>query len=46
MKFSLWLEKKKLKGDQHKLDVAPPFGKIDHNDFEKLRKKKKKMFDK
>ena len=33
-------EAKALKGDQHKLDVAPPFGKIDKKDFEKLRTRK------
>ena len=40
---SLWEEievKEKLHGKQHKLDVAPPKGKITSADFEKLRKKK------
>jgi hypothetical protein len=36
-------EAKGLKGDQQKLDVAPPFGKIDEKDFEKLRKNKKNI---
>jgi len=43
MKFSVWLEKK-ITWNQHKLDVAPPFGEITKADFEKLKfmKKKKK----
>jgi len=35
------MEEKELKGKQHKIDVAPPFGKIDKNDFKKLRSMKK-----
>lgn len=31
-----------LKGDQDELDVAPPFGKLTGDDFEKLGKKSKK----
>ena len=34
-------KEKELKGKQHKLDVAPPFGKIDKNDLAKLRSMKK-----
>lgn len=34
--------KKRLKGKQKELDVAPPFGKIDGKDFERLREKKNK----
>lgn len=33
--------KKRLKDGQKKLDVAPPFGKIDADDFKKLRGQKK-----
>lgn len=33
--------KKRLKGKQKNLDVAPPFGKIDAEDFKKLRGNKK-----
>lgn len=36
-------EKKKPKGRQKKLDVAPPFGKLDRHDFEELGKKNKKI---
>lgn len=46
--FKEWVEarnesydpKKRLKGKQKELDVAPPFGKIDGEDFKKLRKGK------
>lgn len=44
--FKEWLEiresfdpKKRLKGKQKKIDVAPPFGKIDGKDFDRLKKK-------
>lgn len=33
--------KKRLKGKQKKLDVAPPFGEIDAEDFKKLRGEQK-----
>lgn len=35
-------EEEKLKGDQEKLDKAPPFGKLTGADFKALRKKSKK----
>lgn len=35
------LKGKKLKGKQHKLDVAPPFGKLTGADFKKLHSMKK-----
>ena len=34
--------KEELKGDQDELDVAPPFGKLTGDDFEKLGEKSKK----
>lgn len=48
--FKEWLDaqtdesfnpKKRLKGSRRKLDLAPPFGKIDSEDFKKLRGEKK-----
>jgi len=34
-------EKDELKGDQDELDVAPPFGKLTGDDFEKLGRRSK-----
>jgi hypothetical protein len=39
-------EKKKLKGKQKKLDVAPPFGKLDKHDFKRLGARSKAKFKK
>jgi hypothetical protein len=35
--FNELMEKKKLKGKQKNLDVAPPFGELNKYDFQKLR---------
>ena len=39
-------EKDKLVGDQKKLDVAPPFGKLDKHDFKRLGARSKAKFKK